>query len=296
MPLTWDEYKQLKSFSVLYSGGLDSAAVAILMGEIVPGGVHLLTFRHDYGALFNEWSRRHNDDLRRILGDRVHHHLVDLTETWDQVGFKRLPRDMIKYRGHWVCCLGCQQSMATHIIIHSLLHNVSNAFICSSVGGEYAAMSMSITRNKNVEFYARYGIRYNAPLLDLGINKNEERRLLDERGVEPGWGRRRSHQGFQPICVIGFQHSLDILADWHTTYPADRVGQFLEDKMVIMDRVIRRALTDRGFDPDELIARNKVNYDEEEAAIMVVRRAREVELITQDAEREATLRGTARPR
>ena len=76
MPLTWDEYKQLKSFGVLYSGGLDSAAVAILMGEIIPGDVHLLTFRHDYGAMFNEWSRRHNDDLRGLLGDRVYHHLV----------------------------------------------------------------------------------------------------------------------------------------------------------------------------------------------------------------------------
>jgi len=291
MPLTWDEYKQLKSFGVLYSGGLDSAAVAILMGEIIPGDVHLLTFRHDYGALFNEWSRRHNEDLRGLLGDRVYHHLVDLTETWNEVGFKKLPRDMVKYRGHWVCCLGCQQSMATHLIIHSLLHNISNAFICSSVGGEYAAMSMSITRRKNIEFYARYGIRYNAPLLDLGINKNEERRLLKERGVEPGWGKRRSHQGFQPICLIGFQHAFDIMFDWHTTYPPDRVEAFLEEKAVIMDRIIRRALTERGLDPDELIARNLAQYNEEEEAILKVRAAREQELAEREAERERALQG-----
>ena len=31
-----------------------------------------------------------------------------------------------------------------------------------------------------------------------------------------------SHQGFQPICVLGF-HALDIVFDWHTTYPPDRV-------------------------------------------------------------------------
>ena len=63
-------------------------------------------------------------------------------------------------------------------IIYNLEHNVSNTFICSSVGGEYAAMSMPITREKNVEFYKRYGIRYNAPLLDMGINKNEERKIM----------------------------------------------------------------------------------------------------------------------
>ena len=35
MPLTADEYRCLESFSVLYSGGLDSAAVAVLMGKMV---------------------------------------------------------------------------------------------------------------------------------------------------------------------------------------------------------------------------------------------------------------------
>lgn len=93
-------------------------------------------------------------------------------------------------------------------------------------------------------------------------------------GVDPGWGRRRSHQGYQPICAIGFQHTLDIIFDWHTTYPPDRVEAFLEEKFEIQDRIVRRALTDRGFDPDELIARNKAVYDQEQAAIDAVRHRR----------------------
>lgn len=267
MPLTLEEYKCLENFSVLYSGGLDSCAVAVYMGSLIPGGVHLHTYMHNYGAFFNEWSRKHNEDLRRVLGDRVHHHLINLTKTWDEIGFKKLLKDMVKYRGHWVCCLGCQQSMATHTIIYNLEHNVTNTFICSSVGGEYAAMSMPITREVNINFYKQYGIRYNAPLLDLGINKNEERRIMKEFDIEPGWGKRRSHQGFQPICAIGFQHTLDILFDWHTTYPPDRVEEFLSEKTKIMDRIIRRELSDRGHDPDELIERNKNQYEREEARI-----------------------------
>ncbi len=267
MPLNMNQYRCLRQFSVLYSGGLDSCAVALLMGEAIPGSVHLLTYMHDYGTMFNEWSRRHNADLVRILGPRVHHHLVDHTKIWDELGADRMLRDMLRYRGHWVCCLGCQQAMATHTIIYDLEHNITNAFICSSVGGEYAAMSMSTTREANIRFYARYGIRYNAPLLDLGIGKNEERRLLADRGIEPGWGRRRSHQGFQPICLIGFQHALDIVTDFHTTYPPDRVERFLEDKFEIMDRIIRRALESRGHDPDSLIARNLEVYETEEREI-----------------------------
>ena len=45
MPLTLEEYKCLESFSVLYSGGLDSCAVALMMGKLIPGGVHL-TYIH----------------------------------------------------------------------------------------------------------------------------------------------------------------------------------------------------------------------------------------------------------
>lgn len=272
MPLTYEEYGCLRDFSVLYSGGLDSAAVAIYLGLKCQGKAHLLTYEHRYGALFNEWSRRHNPDLDRVLGpDRYEHHLIDLTEVWNQVGFKKVLRDALHYKGHWVLCLGCQQSMAAHTILHSLENNVTNAFICSSVGGEYAVMSMGVTRQKNIENYARYGIRYNAPLLDLGINKNEERRILRDHDVEPGWGRRRSHQGFQPICLLGFQHALDIVVDFHTTYPPDRVGDFLDDKFEIMDRVIRALLVEKGHDPDRLIDANLAKYQEEERAIAALR-------------------------
>ena len=122
-----------------------------------------------------------------------------------------------------------------------------------------------------INFYKKYGIRYNAPLLDLGINKNEERRIMKEHDIEPGWGKRRSHQGFQPICAIGFQHTLDILFDWHTTYPPDRVEEFLSEKTKIMDTIIRRELINRGHDPDALIARNIEQYNREEARIQAKR-------------------------
>ena len=207
----------------------------------------------------------------QVLGERVQHHLIDLTEVWNEVGAKKFIKDAIKYRGHWVGCLGCQESMATHLIIHSLERRIANAFICSSVGGEYASMSMAVTREKNAEFYARYGIRYNAPLLDLGISKPEERAVLAQHDIEAGWGARRSHQGFQPICVLGFQHALDIVFDWHTTYPPDRVADFLDAKFEIMDLIIRRTLEYRGHDPDQAIAETKAIYDAEEREMELIR-------------------------
>ncbi len=277
MPLTIEEYACIRDFSVLYSGGLDSCAVPLVIGEHTQGGIHLLTYKHAYGSFFNEWSKRHTPELQRELGSRVEHHLIDLTEVWNEVGFKKMLRDIVKFRGHWVCCLGCQESMATHTIIYSLERNISNTFICSSVGGEYAVMSMPITRQKNLELYARYGIRYNAPLLDLGMAKPEERRVLKDHNIEPGWGARRSHQGYQPICVLGFQHALDIVFDFHTTYPPDRVGSFLDEKYVIIDDIIRRTLQAKGLDPDELIEANMKQFQIEEEAMAAVREKQEAE-------------------
>ena len=278
MPLTREEYAVIQDFSVLYSGGLDSCAVPLIIGANTPGKIELLTFMHQYGTFFNEWSKRHTPELQRVLGERVQHHLVDLTEVWNEVGAKQFFQDAIKYRGHWVGCLGCQESMATHLIIHSLERRIANAFICSSVGGEYAAMSMSVTREKNAEFYARYGIRYNAPLLDLGISKPEERAVLAQHDIEAGWGVRRSHQGFQPICVLGFQHALDIVFDWHTTYPPDRVANFLDAKFEIMDKIIRRALEMRGVDPDQAIEETTAIYNAEEEKMAAIRADQELAL------------------
>jgi len=269
------EYSVIKDFSVLYSGGLDSCAVPIIIGqnqrEDRRGGIHLLTFKHSYGALFNEWSRKHTPELQRLLGMRVQHHLLDLTDEWNKIGAKRWIRDSIKYGGHWCVCLGCQEAMATHAILYNLERGITNTLICSSVGGEYAVMSMPITREKNIEFYARYGVRYNAPLLDMGIGKPEERDVLRRNGIEAGWGARRSHQGYQPICLIGFQHSLDIVFDFHTTYPPDRVAQFLDDKYVIMDEIIRETLRNKGYDPQELIEANLARHAEEDGLIAEVR-------------------------
>ena len=82
---------------------------------------------------------------------------------------------------------------------------------------------------------------------------------------------RRSHQGFQPICVLGFQHALDIVFDWHTTYPPDRVASFLDAKFEIMDKIIRRALELRGVDPDQAIEETTAIYNAEEEKMAVIR-------------------------
>ena len=278
MAHTLEEYGLLEDFSVLFSGGLDSTAVPLMIGPYTRGDIHLLTYKHRYGSLFNEWSRHQIEPLRRVLGPRVYHQLIDHTPTWNAISAARMVRDAVKYRGHFVCCLGCQSAMMTETIAYSLERNITNTFICSSVGGEYAVMSMSMTRLRKASFYARFGIRYNAPLLDLGVRKVEEREEAKQADLLPGWGRRRSHNGHQPICLVGFQHSLDVIADVHTNYNPARVSRFLEAKFPVMERLIRERLVQRGFDPDELIQRNLAKHRREQDRIDALRAERGMQL------------------
>lgn len=269
--MTLEEYGCLEDFAVLFSGGLDSTAVPLVIGPLTRGGIHLLTFKHRYGALVNDWSRRHIPELQRELDNRVEHHVVDHTHIWNALGIRRFWRDMVQFRGHFVVCLGCQTAMATYTMAYCLERNITNAFICSSVGGEYAVMSMAVTRQKKQSIYRRFGIRYAAPLLDLGMRKDEERRVLAEHDMEPGWGRRRSHNGYQPICLLGMQHATDIVFDFHTTYDPQRVAAYLDAKFPVMEELIHRQLQERGLDPQACIERNLEKYEREEQALREVR-------------------------
>ena len=78
--------------------------------------------------------------------------------------------------------------------------------------------------------------------------------------------------------MLGFQHALDIVFDWHTTYPPDRVASFLDAKFEIMDKIIRRALELRGVDPDQAIEETTAIYNAEEEKMAAIRAEQEAAL------------------
>ena len=99
----------------------------------------------------------------------------------------------------------------------------------------------------------------------------EERAVLAQHEIEAGWGARRSHQGFQPICVLGFNmRSISHLIGTPPTRQTE-VANFLDAKFEIMDIIIRRTLEHRGIDPDQAIEETKATYDAEEIAMAKVR-------------------------
>jgi hypothetical protein len=244
-------------FTVCYSGGLDSTIVGWIMGKRYTGMIHLWTLHHNYGSLFVKWSKRHAVDMQRIFGqERVVHTINNISKTFQQLTLENFWGDLQEH-GHFIWCLGCQMSMMAEVIAYNLIHGVPRTFMCSSVGGEYAVMSMPATRKTKAVIYESYGIDYRFPLLDMSITKPEERMLMEDAGMWPGYRFRRGVHGVQPICIPGLQHIGDVVADLHTQYPPEKVAAYIESRADLIRAMVTEWVTAAGLDVDEQIALNK---------------------------------------
>lgn len=245
------------AFTVAYSGGLDSTIVAWIMAKRYLGEVHLWTLHHNYGSLFVKWSEKHAQDMQRIFGDqRVFHTINNISKTFQRLTLKNLWPDMKEY-GHFIWCLGCQMSMMAELIAYNLIRAIPRTFLCSSVGGEYAVMSMPATRETKARIYRTYGIDYRFPLLEMSITKPEERMLMEDAGMWTGYRFRRGVHGVQPICLPGLQHIGDVVMDMHTAYPPEKVAGYINSREELIREIVTEMVTAAGLDVQEQIARNE---------------------------------------
>jgi len=230
--------------SICYSGGLDSTSVAYFAANQQQGRVHLLTLDHGYGYLFNRrWSRRTSRSLAGAIGpDRVVHRIVDTHALHRRLGIRSLLRDRLKY-GQWFgCCLSCTMAMVTEAIVYNLRNGVPHLMMGSSVGGQYAVMSMPGTVALLKAYCGDYGITYSTPLLDDVIVKAQERAALEEAGVVTGIRFLDKHSfGNQGYCMLSLQHLPDVLFNAHPEYDPGSVERFFLDKLPICRRHVEES-------------------------------------------------------
>lgn len=262
------------SFTVCYSGGLDSTAVGLIMGKRYEGDIHLWTLDHKYGHLFVKWSQKHARDLQRIYGiNRVFHTINDITPVFNKITVKTILKDLKDY-GHFIWCLGCQLSMVTKVIIYNLEHRSPRSFLCSSVGGEYSVMSMPASIKEKTRIYWKYGIAFSTPLIEENIDKAEERRMLKEADFWVGYRFRRGVHGVQPICIPGLQHIGDVLFDLHTTYSAERVQAYIQSREPLMDEIISNYFKAKSMELSTLIDETRSILTKDEVDKVALRLAR----------------------
>jgi hypothetical protein len=185
----------------------------------------------------------------------------NISGVFNEITLKTIVPDMVRY-GHFIWCLGCNLSLMTKVIIHNLLYSVPTHLYCSSVGGQYAVMSMSVTHAEWKKLYAEYGIDFRTPLLNADIAKGEERAIMKKAGIWVGYRFRRGVHGVQPICLPGLQHILDVLVDFHTEYDKDKVREYIHSRWPLMKAIIEDYFSRRGLDLEERIQRIKRQHEE----------------------------------
>ncbi len=242
--------------SVCYSGGLDSTWVAY---QVCRSGrrVHLHTLDHGHGYLFNSWSRRTSRSLARSVGeDMVIHEILDTKDLFRKLAMESLVSDVREYGQSFGCCLGCTMAMITKIVIYNLERQISYIMMGSSVGGQYAVMSMPVIIQLQREFCARYGLIYSAPLIEGKVVKAVERQDLNDAGVHIGLRFLDKHSfGNQGYCLLSLQHLPDVLLNVHPEYAPDQVARFYQDKLHMCEAYIKEHFQRTGRSLEEVVAR-----------------------------------------
>ena len=241
--------------SVCYSGGLDSTWVAY---QVASRGqrVHLHTLDHGHGYLFNNWSIRTSRSLANSVGqDLVKHDFLDTKDLFRALALENLLGDIREYGQSFGCCLGCTMAMMTKIVIYNLERQVAYIMMGSSVGGQYAVMSMPVIIQLQREFCARYGLIYSAPLIEDQVVKAAERRDLSRAGISTGVRFLDKHSfGNQGYCLLSLQHLPDVLLNVHPNYEPSAVARFFQDKLPVCEGYIQEHFRKAGISLEDAVS------------------------------------------
>ncbi|MBN2208896.1 MAG: hypothetical protein JW759_06345 [Candidatus Coatesbacteria bacterium] len=236
-----------KEALLMYSGGLDSSASAIIMLEQFDR-LHLMTYSYGYGQLFLNWAKRGANGLIEVYGPhRFIHVISSVRDIFQRLFVRSAVRDYKAYKSRFIWCLACKLSMHTGNIIYCLEHDIQAASDGSSSETEYYVEQMPQSVVAIRGFYGLYGIDFITPVYDVG-SREAKLRLLAEKGVKSiGIAVRDRNPGTQPLCVPGnLIHFASTFFGKHPDYDEEAVLRFIQEKTDIAKRLIDERLKSRG--------------------------------------------------
>lgn len=252
--------KKKNDITVCYSGGIDSTYIGYVKGKEYKGKVHLLTLVHGYGDICHNLCYRHVNDLKRLLGEKnVVHDFIYIKPLFKKILINSLWRDFKKYKSMAIWCISCHLAFHTYVAIYNLINEVPYAMLCSSVRGtEYAPVSLTVMIKEMKDFYKKFGIKFTTPIVDEGIRKKYEKKVLRKNGIWPGFIIGKGTVGVQPLCLPGIiQTWPDTFFNIHPYYNEEKIGRFIREKKKIMNSYLLNYFKKRKLNLKEYIKRLK---------------------------------------
>lgn len=224
---------------LMYSGGLDSSASAIIMLEQFER-LHLITFSYGYGQLFLNWAKKGANGLIEVYGpQRFVHVITSVKDIFQRIFVRSAVRDYKSYKSRFIWCLACKLSMHAGNIIYCLEHDIQAASDGSSSETEYYVEQMPQSVVAIRGFYEHYGVDFVTPVYDIG-SREAKFKLLAEKGVKSiGIAVGDRNPGTQPLCVPGnLIHFASTFFKKHPNYDEKAVLRFIQEKTDIIKRLI----------------------------------------------------------
>ena len=224
---------------LMYSGGLDSSASAIIMLEQFER-LHLLTYSYGYGQLFLKWAKKGANGLIEVFGpQRFIHVITSVKDIFQRIFVRSAVRDYKNYKSRFIWCLACKLSMHTSNIIYCLEHGLNAASDGSSGETAYYVEQMPQSIKAIRQFYSEFGVNFVTPVYNMG-SCEAKLKLLAQKGIRSvGIAVRDRNPGTQPLCVVGnLIHFASTFFGKHPSYDEELVLRFIREKTQIARRII----------------------------------------------------------
>ncbi|MDP8255008.1 MAG: hypothetical protein P9M14_04610 [Candidatus Alcyoniella australis] len=234
----------MKKVALMFSGGVDSTALAIGLAEEYER-IHLLTYDNGYGTTRMNRSAARAQELNSLVAPKYEHALISIRPLFQRVLLDTLDRDYEQYESGFIWCMGCKLAMHGRTIALCLKHGIEHA--CDGSSGdtpemvEQMPLSLELVRG----LYREYGIEFSNPAYDA--RRADSDALLSSMGFKLGlplMGRRLSSQ---PACRPGELYYLPFLLLGQPPQHAEQtVRRFIEDKSQIVRQLIAELTEDQA--------------------------------------------------
>jgi 7-cyano-7-deazaguanine synthase in queuosine biosynthesis len=214
-----------KEAVILYSGGLDSSAVACIYADQGYNRLELLTF--DNGTQGHlELSKVKIPELKKKFPDtEINHQILSSKYLFKKMTLEKIEEDSKKYSSN-LLCVGCKISMHSEAIIYALnngIYLIADGF--AERQSEFPEQDISFIKEMK-KFQNSFGINYECPLYHTVKNKSDVKDLLLMYDMSP--------KSIEPDCMMGGSF---------TQGKTEEIKDYVQDKLInfardyIIDRI-----------------------------------------------------------
>jgi len=238
--------------ALMFSGGLDSTATAVLLAERFEK-VHLLCYRNGYGHYYHHRTAARVEELNRRLGDRFTYSLIGIKNFFDRLLVDRVLEDYKDYRSGFIWFMGCKMAMHLRSIIYCLEHGLrvstdgSNSDTDEMV--EQSLLSLSLIQH----FYEDNSVSFGTPVYEA--RRAESRQVIKDLGLKVGVQVMDRHLCIQPTCLAGELYYLPYLFfNKPVKHDDATVSRFIEEKALLCRRLMSEYFANKEIELEALLA------------------------------------------